>query len=775
MRTTQAIRQLFLLAMVLSLLIVAANYAMIARYVQQKTVSTHMSELAEKRSGEAVALTKEVELLHTAALVLGFGSLGILVGMWWLIFRPMLRNISEAMKSLRMQQTVINSANDGIIITKADLRSPGPEIVYVNEAICRITGYVKEEIIGRSPALFQGEDTDRKTLNAMRESLSRGEPFTGELLNYTKDHTPYWLEINVVPITDAAGEITHFAAIERDITARKKADTELFLTLVQLKRANLKAEAVTRDLEDSLQRAEEATRAKSNFLANMSHELRTPMNGVLGMAQLLADTPMDAEQRELIQIINDSADNLLVLLNDILDFSKIEAGALTLEHTPFTLRGTIASATKLLQAQAEKKNIGLHVEYDALLPAYIWGDSSRLRQVVINLLGNAIKFTQQGHVALRLTAHADQEFMIQVIDTGPGIELDKQKTIFEKFTQGDASVTRKYGGTGLGLAITQQLVTLMGGTIGLESVPGKGSTFWVKLPLQPADAEGASLLEEVRAIPATTHERVPVAQARILLVEDYPINQVFAEKLLQKFGVCHIDHAENGDVAVMLSQVHRYDMIFMDCQMPEMDGYEATMRIRQLEKTLGYHTPIVAMTANAMVGDREKCLKSGMDDYLSKPLRAHHLHHILEMWFELKIAAPVLANPQCTVTVAADDMPVDLEQLRLFTDGDPEEESALFTLFYDQAQSVIQLLQDHVNDHDDDAWKAATHRLKGAAANLGANRLQYFCKKGEESFTATRDEKQAMLADISEETERVRLFFLAKQSADQGLTSSATH
>jgi PAS domain S-box-containing protein len=664
-------------------------------------------------------------------------------------------------------ETVIQSANDAIIITKADLSNPGPEIVYVNEAFTKVSGYSAEETIGKSPRFLQSEFTKRETLDAMKETLLAGEPFKNELLNVSKDGKNYWIDISIVPVKNAAGVVTNFAAIERDITAKKAEEMKEKNMWMQLTRANMKAEAATRDLQDSLAKAEAANKAKSDFLANMSHELRTPMNGVLGMAYLLADTKLDNEQREFVSTINGSAENLLMLLNDILDFSKIEAGALVLEDIAFNFADSLQKTSNLLRPQAEKNGIKLIVSTESDVPNYLWGDPGRIHQIIMNLVGNAIKFTQAGHVRIHTTLEkhdTGDRVYVAVEDTGMGIPAHKLGEIFEKFTQADASVTRKYGGTGLGLAITKQLVQLMGGEIGVESVEGRGSTFWFAIPCRPAEVKNLSVHAEERTIKCQATETLkPIEQAKVLLVDDYPVNRVFAEKLLRKFGFCQIDVAENGIHSIEKYRTSNYDMIFMDCQMPELDGYQATEKIRLLEEGMPLHTPIIAMTANAMMGDREKCLKAGMDDYLSKPLRAEHLKKVLQTWFILDENKSIIANQPVAepVDVEDEEAPVDMEQLRLFTDGDPAEEKALAELFLEQAQEMIVILENSTGSDKNDAWKSAAHRFKGSSGNLGASKLYQLCKHAEIHFEVTEDKKREMLSAIKLETQRVEMFFFS--------------
>lgn len=669
----------------------------------------------------------------------------------------------------QLLETIISSANDGIIITKADLEAPGPEIIYVNAAFTEISGYSAEEAIGKSPRFLQSEFTKQETLAELRQALNEGKAFKDELLNQHKNGDNYWLDISIVPIKNTQGVITHFAAIERDITAKKKEELNQKNMWLQLKRANLKVEAAARDLQESLTKAEEASKAKSDFLANMSHELRTPMNGVLGMAHLLADTRLDTEQKEFVSTINGSAENLLMLLNDILDFSKIEAGALQLENIAYSFYDATYNTANLLRPQAEKKKVELLLDYEQEIPAYIWGDSGRVKQVIMNLLGNAIKFTEHGYVRLsaKLQESSDAHYiMIHVQDTGLGIPAHKLDMIFDKFTQGDTSITRKYGGTGLGLAITKHLVNLMGGDIGVESAEGKGSTFWFSVPCHAATKEDAINQKDHGSIRVlSTENALPIGQAKVLLVEDYPVNQVFAEKLLRKFGFKHIDMAENGLIALECFRHTKYDMIFMDCQMPELDGYQTTQKIRLIEEGTPQHTPIVAMTANAMMGDREKCLKAGMDDYLSKPLRAEHLKTIVQAWFILDDGTHPVTAPHLISTMSPSqhqnniNAPINIEQLRSFTDGDPDEEKALVALFLEQAEEMITIMENSQDSNACESWKSSAHRLKGSAGNLGAMHLHHLCKRAESEYTESAHKKMDMLNAIKQETKRIESFF----------------
>ncbi|NLN06877.1 MAG: response regulator [Firmicutes bacterium] len=500
---------------------------------------------------------------------------------------------------------IINCMGDGVIATDVS-----GIINYMNSSAEQITGWQQQEALGRELtavfSLFHAETNEPLPL-PLQEIMAAGEPMglMPETMLRCRDGSGKYLSASCASIRDARGKVSGAVIVFRDITRRKKAEEQL-----------LKAKEA----------AEAANRAKSEFLANMSHEIRTPINGIIGMIDLTLLTPLNSEQRDNLLTAKKCADSLLLIINDILDFSKIEAGKMKIEAVPFNLRELLGEIMKTHGVSAQKKGLKLKKRLDASVPVFLIGDPTRLRQVIDNLVNNAIKFTEQGHVTLSVqkTGERDGKVHLQfaVSDTGIGIERHMMGKLFQSFSQVDSSTTRKFGGTGLGLVISKQLVEKMGGSIWAHSEPGMGSTFAFSLPFLPAEKSVLPKEQEPVKLFKVSRPRT------ILVVEDDRVNQEVLARLLKERGH-RVDVADNGLEALAMHAANAYDLILMDIQMPQMDGIEAAARIRERERG-GRHTPIVALTAFALQGDRERFLSLGMDEYLPKPIRMEELYAMVD-------------------------------------------------------------------------------------------------------------------------------------------------
>ena len=784
---------------------------------------------------------------------------------------------------------VASRTDNAVIITDVEGR-----IEWVNEGFTRISGYTPQEVMGRKPGSFlQGPETDPLMREFMREQLARGEGFKTEIINYAKDGRKYWLGIEVQPIYDAKGDLRNFMAIESDITERKRVEQEL---------------------QQAKEIAEHASRAKSEFLANMSHEIRTPLNGVIGMTELLLGSALEPQQRRFVQIAKSSADALLVVINQILDFSKVEAGKLELEKIEFDLRNLLEEVAEMLAYRAASKGIELAGDIHPAVQTALIGDPSRLRQILINLVNNAVKFTSKGQVIIRVTpvrrtdGHAMLHFA--VIDSGIGIPEERRDRLFKAFSQVDASTTRKFGGTGLGLVICKQLTELMGGDIGVESQTGQGSTFWftaafatrdsisstqvprhdlkgvrvlavddndpfrqilcnqltawgmrveaaagghdalrmlrqaveqrdpfrlavidaampvmngmelsaklkaepslagtavvlltsLNTPIDAPQARSAGVVDAVtkplrqsqlfdalmRALaagssqtPASFDVVAPktltavVPGACILLAEDNEVNQIVACETLTRAGF-KCDVVGDGKAAAEAIAAKRYHAVLMDCQMPEMDGFQATATIRRWENEHGRpRTPIIALTANAIKGDREQCLEAGMDDYLCKPLDPKQLIQTLNRMIQPLPAEPATATPAGSIAdQPADDSPFDLGALLDRCMGDQSFRDRLLAKFPEQALATVQKLAECFATGDAKQAARAAHTLKGTAANLSASTLQKLAAELESlGNSGSLDEAQRRLEALRAEVERC-VAFVQAAAAPQPVNSS---
>ncbi len=672
-------------------------------------------------------------------------ALGLLCSWLW---RGPLRNcqrVNRLREALQLTQAELDSyryaLNEHAIVA---VTAPDGRILSTNERFSLISGYRADELIGRTHRVVSSGLTPPETYQSMWRALADGQVWRGEICNRAKSGNLYWVQTTIVPLRDASGTVVRLMAIDADITSRVQAEQELEL---------------------AVDRANGANRAKSAFLANMSHELRTPMNAVIGTSQLLQETELSDEQREYVDLIRGGGETLLLLINDVLDLSKIEAGRIELDRHSFDLRSLIEAALDLSLPATHGRTLELISDIDPRIPTRLVGDSARLRQILINLIGNAVKFTERGRVlvsaAPKPAADGRQDLAISVEDTGIGIAADALTRIFDPFSQADASMSRRYGGTGLGLSISKRLVELMGGSIAVESELSRGSIFTIRVPLVfAADAgdaaparsprrhllvvddcpaartavgrlllhaghgveEADSDLTAASRWAASTTSRVPIDAAlidaqmltapgsrlfamlvaergtrgipiilmcpfgwrtdtrlgftpaaqirkpvkladltaamdavarasvapgtrhrqpasrgraaawRALVVEDNPVNRLVAVKMLGRLGGEAIA-VGGGAEAIARCAVERFDIIFMDCQMPGIDGYETSRRLKAAAPSGPCRgTPIVALTANALAENEQRCLDAGMDAYLAKPVRLEELRAALDKW-----------------------------------------------------------------------------------------------------------------------------------------------
>jgi PAS domain S-box-containing protein len=674
-----------------------------------------------------------IHLLEAALL-----ALLIVSATYLLTVRPFAGSSRARARQFEAELALLNSCN---IVSTSDATG---RITHVNELFCRISGYTREELIGRNHNIINSGHHSRKFFMNMYRAIATGQPWRGEIRNRAKDGSLFWVDTTIIPTLDSGGRVARYTSVCIDITQSKEAE-EMFASLrerhalamqgsgiclwdwdlvrgavkfhgnwgpllgyateevtlapgnvwhrymhpddlaelerqvqscsrgeapsfeseARMRHKNgqwisilIRGSVIERDVNGLAMRisgtsiditdlkvveaelikarndAEAASKAKSEFLATMSHEIRTPLNGVVGFTEMLLDTGLDDEQRSFAATIRDSGKSLMTIIQDILDFSSIEAGHVAVERSHIDAKRIAREVFTLLHPRAAEKNLELDVQWPAAVSSNIIADPGRLRQVLSNLVSNAIKFTENGRVNIRAYGDADGMLRIEVQDTGIGIAPEQLSRLFTKFTQADSSTTRKYGGTGLGLAISKQLVELMGGQIGANGRPGSGSTFWFTLPFaQRAGTTGTNKVSTLdpQQLQQARIDSIADSPLRVLVVEDHAVNRLLATRLLKKFG-CEVAIAENGLIACELTAQESVDLVLMDCQMPEMDGFEATRTIRSRELETGRHLPIVALTANAMSEDRERCLDAGMDDYITKPCSASDFERTLRRW-----------------------------------------------------------------------------------------------------------------------------------------------
>lgn len=659
--------------------------------------------------------------------------------------RGTLRDISaqkQVESELRKLSQAVEHSPVMVIITNIQ-----GKIEYVNPKFTEVTGYSASEAYGRNPSFLQSGLTNKNIYQDLWQTISAGKEWRGEIQDRKKNGEIFWESISISVVRNAEGEVTHYVGIKEDITARKEAE---------------------RLLAGAKEEAEQANRFKSHFLANMSHEIRTPMNAIIGLAHLVLQTDLNPKQSDYLKKIKNSAQNLLGIINDILDFSKIEAGKLEIEETAFQLDQVLENLVGLVSLRAEEKGLKLSLQRDRDVPNALIGDPLRLGQILLNLVQNAIKFTELGKVEVAVKLINTQPDKVRIAfavsDTGIGIETERLPRLFEAFEQVDSSSSRQYGGTGLGLSICKQLVELMHGELSAQSVPGEGSSFRFVLELGLQEESSHS---DSGHFVSQDNNNIFSKQLRgkVLLVEDNPTNQLVARELLESFGL-QVVIADEGGAALERLRQDGFDLVLMDIQMPGMDGYAATRAIRAEQRHA--QLPIIAMTAHAMEGDKEHCLTSGMNDYLSKPVDPQRLYEILQDWLtsEVRERPPVCNELPDGPVIPERFQGIELSQGLRRIGGNRRLFVKLLNDFYLHHHDCCERIGQALDEGAIQEAHLLAHTLQGVAGNIGCRKLE----------TAARQLDRVIKRQATQEIEEQKEKFCAvAKSAFEHLASLLAH
>lgn len=621
----------------------------------------------------------------------------------------------EEMEKLAMAAT---KSFNSVIIANSE-----GKIEWVNEGFTKLTGYSFEEVHHTHGELLRrgGLTGLSREMVDYQRLLQENKPVVYESKNYSKSGHEYWVITTLTPVIGQDGKIERIIAIDSDISERKKVEEDLILSNRIAEHSLKKGNKALSDLLRAKKELEESMTVKEQFLAKMSHEIRTPMNAIVGLSEIMMETPLTNEQKESMDAIKLSSQNLLSIINDILDFSRLSSGKVDLESIPFKPGDVMEGVLRTVGFTATQKGITLAIDADAAkLPEYVNGDSVRLGQILLNLVGNAIKFTEKGKITVseKLLDECDGKVTLEfaVTDTGIGIPQDRLATIFDSFTQASNETSRKYGGSGLGLTIVKQLAELHGGTVNVTSEIGKGSSFIVTLQY--------SIAGEMQQGPEEQHTTLPEAALdgkRILLAEDNEMNQMLARRVFDKWNF-HLEIANNGKIAVERLANEDFDLVLMDVQMPEMDGYTATQHIRTKLPKEKSRIPIIAMTAHAIVGEAEKCISIGMNDYISKPFNRNVLYE--KICTQLKQQPLHLHEEEQTIQKKSASGLVDLTYLTELAEGSEEFIQRMIRAFLAQTPQLIGQMKQGAAQKSWQEVRAAAHKMKPSMDFIGIHKLK---------------------------------------------------
>jgi two-component system, sensor histidine kinase len=625
-------------------------------------------------------------------------------------------------------RSIIANLNLGLI--EVDLNE---NIRYVNPSFCQMSGYEEQELIGKNASDLFLKPESKVAMRARNIQRQRGESEAYEMNVRTRFSNDSWWLICGTPLYDDRQQVIGSIGVHLDITEEKR---------------------LARQLMEAKLLAENSSQAKDQFLANMSHEIRTPMNAILGMSRQLQKTTLSTQQRSFLEIIGTAAENLLVIINDILDFSKLEAGKVNLESFGFNMYDLVHNSSRVLKLKAEEKGLVFTVIVAPEVAPVLLGDPYRINQVLMNLLSNAIKFTHRGSVTLECQLKHDQpavqELEITISDTGKGMDETYLKSLFNKFSQEDESIARSYGGTGLGMSIVKQLVDLMNGVIEVESRKGVGTRVYVRLSFPKGTASDLPGKESLNV------QEDILQHKKILLVEDNEMNRVVAETILTQYGATVIK-AVNGVEAVKAVRQRTFDVVLMDIQMPLMDGFEATRTIRS---ELLSNVPIIALTANAVKGEMDKCLQAGMNDYLSKPFEEEDLLRLIVKWVHAEKESAKTKAVLSTTTAL-----YSLDRLRQITRGDEKFMVKMLQVFVQETNASMNALEAALGENNAGQVKFMAHKMKSALGNLSIDSASEIARQIEKNEWQSQEQLTALVGELRNIMAAVLPMIIAEYSA----------